>query len=293
MSCRATVLIPTTAGRGPVLPYSVGSALNQTIRELEVIIIGDGVCDETRAVIDDLRKKDDRVRFFDFPKHESRGEPNRHRVLTAEARGEIVCYLCDRDMYLPGHVETMLRLLDGADFAHTLSYDMLPDDSIRVKTEMDIADDRDRRWILKGWEVGNGIPLTFAGHTMDLYRRLPHGWRTTPDGLYTDIYMWEQILAVDSCRAVSGYTPTVLYFPSYPRRGWGVEKRRRELAGWAEKMGRPRWREEFDLQLIEALGRDRVETARRLRRWRAPVRFARRWFGLRRFIRRAVRRVSS
>ena len=39
----ATVVLPTTGDRGPLLPYSVGSILSQTVRNIEVFIMGDGV----------------------------------------------------------------------------------------------------------------------------------------------------------------------------------------------------------------------------------------------------------
>lgn len=291
MSRRATILIPTMAGRGPVLRHSVASVLNQTVRDLEVFIVGDGVCDATREVIRELASGDDRLRFFDFPEHPSRGEPNRHEVLTREATGDIVCYLCDRDLYLPDHVERMSELLRAADFAHTLSFDIRPDDTFRFKAQMDVSRADDRSWILRGWEVENGIPLSFAGHTMDLYRRLPHGWRETPPGLYTDIYMWEQMLAEPTCTAVSDSRPTVLYYPSYMRRGWSVEHRRQELARWSERMTDAAWREEFLLEVIEALADDRLRIARHLRSWRATVRFLTRPETIRRSARRLVRRL--
>ena len=115
----ATVIIPTIAGRGPLLPYSVGSVLAQTVGQIEVFLIGDGIGDEDRRIIEELQSQDARIRFFDHNKHEGRGEPNRHTAL-AEALGRIVCYLCDRDLMLPNHIETMSALLETVDFAHTL-----------------------------------------------------------------------------------------------------------------------------------------------------------------------------
>ena len=47
-------------------------------------------------------------------------------------------------------------------------------------------------------EVGRGrkasIGLTGVAHTLEAYRRLPHGWRTTPPEVPTDHYMWRQWL---------------------------------------------------------------------------------------------------
>ena len=66
MPLEATVLIPTH-DHGPLLPCSARSVLAQTIEEIELFIIGDGVPDVTREVVSELMR-DARVRFFDNPK---------------------------------------------------------------------------------------------------------------------------------------------------------------------------------------------------------------------------------
>src|SRR6266849_3725591 len=105
----ATILIPTH-DHGPTLRASIASALRQTISEIEVFVLGDGVPDETRDIMADILKTDERVRFFDNPKDERLGEL--HRPVALEiAKGRIVCYLADDDLYFPGHVEHMNWLL--------------------------------------------------------------------------------------------------------------------------------------------------------------------------------------
>ena len=82
----ATELVTTWATRGYIagslldadqLVDAVDSVLRQTVRDLEVFIIGDGVHDVTREAARALEKTDPRVRFFDHPKHARRGEPCR------------------------------------------------------------------------------------------------------------------------------------------------------------------------------------------------------------------------
>lgn len=85
----ATVVIPTF-NHGPTLLYSVASALEQTVQDIEVFIIGDGVPDVTREIVGNFIGQDKRVRFFDNPKGPRHGEIYRHQAL-AEASGEIVC----------------------------------------------------------------------------------------------------------------------------------------------------------------------------------------------------------
>lgn len=263
---KATVVIPTMKGRGPLLPVTIGTVLAQTVQDIEVFVIGDGVDNATRRVIHGLMAQDSRIRFFDFEKHESRGEPNRHTAL-AEARGEVVCYMCDRDLMLPNHVETMRALLADADFAHTLISAMTPEGRIRVMASLDLADPDDRKWVLKGWCIENGIPLSFAGHTLDMYRRLPHGWRTTPNGLFTDIYMWEQFLAHPDCRAVSGTIPTILYFPRYWRDALSVEEKLAELTEWRAAMHEPGGREKIMQLMIVGLSEANHARCKRMRRF--------------------------
>src|SRR5215470_11759580 len=72
----------------------------------EIFILGDGVDDKVRAAVRALQAADSRIRFFDMPKGPRRGELNRDRVLR-EARSAIVCYACDDDLWLPGHLQSM------------------------------------------------------------------------------------------------------------------------------------------------------------------------------------------
>src|SRR5262249_9055355 len=147
--------------------------------------------------------------FLEFAKGPRHGERYRHEVLQS-ARGDVVCYLGDDDLWLPSHVETMCLLAKQADFVHTLPLIVQPDGRL---TGWALAFLRPvvPEIFLKGT---NPIPLCCGAHTMALYRKLPHGWRTTPEGIATDFYMWQQILGVDGCRVASSPRPTVLNFPS-------------------------------------------------------------------------------
>ncbi|MEX2127595.1 MAG: glycosyltransferase [Xanthobacteraceae bacterium] len=257
-SLRATVIVPTTGDRGPLLPFSVGSILTQTVQDLEVFIIGDGVSEETREIISDLMRRDGRVRFFDHPKDTRRGEPYRH-VALAEARGEIVCYLTDRDLMLADHVASLSRLLVDADFAHTLRFEIKPDGSLSFEHALDINDPGDRSRVL---DVHRLMPLSVVGHTLSVYRRLPYGWRRTPAGKPTDRYMWEQFLTHSACRTATSTWPTILYFKRGNHPGLSTEARLVELRHWHAKIGDPTWVSEFEERVRDAIIRDRARLAR-------------------------------
>ncbi len=235
MPPRATVLVPTF-DHGPTLRYSLASALRQTVEELELFVVGDGAPDVTREILRELAASDPRVRFFDNPKGPRHGEVHRARAL-AEACGEIVCYLADDDLWTPFHLEAMLEWLADADFAHTLPLRVLPDQRL-VGLTLNLEDPRDRELELGG---ENRIPLACAGHTLAAYRRLPHGWRTTPPDIFTDLYMFQQFLADPAMRAVSGTRPTCLHFASPERVGWTLEQRCAELEEWFRRVTDPDW----------------------------------------------------
>jgi hypothetical protein len=265
MSPLATVLVPTH-NHGPLLAHAVGSALDQSIGDIEIFVMGDGVDPVTRDVALQLCSRDRRVTFFDNEKGPRHGELLRHEALQ-QATGRIVCYLSDDDLWLPDHVAAMLDLLDGADFAHALPIGIRVDGTIFPwPGHLETATSRDR-------VVGfiNFIPLSCGAHTLDRYRQLPHGWRTTPETISTDVYMWSQILEQPDCVARSGIRPTVLHFPTPWRREMTPEQRLEELVGWRGRIAVPGFEAELTSRVIADTARERAVTEDAVRALRERV----------------------
>ena len=259
----ATILVPTTGDRGPLLPHSVGSALRQTVEDIEVLVVGDGVDDTTRGIAEDLVAGDDRVRFFDFPKGQRRGEPNRDEVLRRHARGRIVCYLTDRDLYLPTHVEVLAGLLADADLAHTLRVSIEDDGELRHRRWPDL---RLPEQLARHDEYPWLLPLSFVGHTMAAYERLPEGWAVTPDGWPTDRWMFRKFLAQPWCRVASSPEPTVIYLKrgDHGSSGWTTAQRRELLAAWDERATAPGFPAAFARDAHDALVTELATTSQEL-----------------------------
>ncbi|WP_421894476.1 glycosyltransferase family 2 protein [Marinoscillum sp.] len=228
MKVKATVILPTTKERAPVLPYSIGSILQQTEKEIEIFVIGDGVDEATRLVIQGLMLEDDRIRFFDHPKGDRRGETYRHQALSEEARGEIVCYLLDRDLMLPNHIELMYAHLQEHNFCIHTSLSVLENHDIEFA----------RKPFFGYYSHADGPSLATkgyylfsqVGHTLEFYKELPYGWRVTPSSFPTDIYMWQQFMAHRSLNLTSTQDPTILYFKRGDHPGWSAERRAKDLA---------------------------------------------------------------
>lgn len=232
----ATVLIPTH-DHGPLITRALASARAQTVEDLEILVVGDGVPDITRDIMADAIRRDPRVRFFDHPKGDRHGEAYRHRALK-EADGRIVCYLSDDDLWLPEHVATLAFALMEADFVSALPLRVPPQEGPLESWAVDISQPYFKNMMLSGT---NRVPLSCGAHTLEAYRRLPRGWVPAPRTTYTDLYMWNQFLREPWCRAHSSLHPTILHFPTPLRRPpeWNLERRCRELDEWQAKIQDP------------------------------------------------------
>lgn len=272
---KATIILPTTIDRGPLLEFSVGSVLQQTETSWELYIVGDGVHDGTKQTAKELAASDPRIHFFDYPKHPRRGEDYRHQLL-ANAGSDIVCYLCDRDLMLPNHLSVMHRLLRDTDFGHSLIVKLSPAGRFNFYGSIDVAKASHRDAVVSGIA---GIPLSITAHRLDAYRRLPHGWRTTPAQHPTDRYMWQQFLSRDDIRAATHLIPTVIYLRRGKHPGLSTEERFEELKFYFEKYCRPggaeAYQEALNRQLVEDSGEAHFALARRLVRA-----LRRKWFRL-------------
>ena len=245
----ATILIPTFR-HAALLPYAIRSALTQADASVEVFVVGDGVEDDTRAALEPFLG-DERVHFFDNPKGERHGERHRHAALQ-HARGRIVCYLSDDDLLLPDHIAEQCRLLEDADFAHSAPFYIAADGTLSY-SPIDLAVPSFRGLLARGrW---NHIVLTGAGHTLDAYRRLPHGWRPAPPHVWTDLHMWRQFLELPLLRARTGTRITMLHFPDSHRQDVSVADRAAELETW--------WARSRESGFPDELAREACEAYRR------------------------------
>ena len=261
----ATILIPTFR-HAALLPYAIRSALTQEDVSVEVFVVGDGVEDDTRAALEPFLD-DERIRFFDNPKGERNGERHRHAALQY-ASGQIVSYLSDDDLLLPGHVSDLCRLLEEAEFAHSAPFYVAADGTL-CYSPIDLALPAFRGLLTRGrW---NHISLTGAGHTLDAYRRLPYGWRSAPPDVWTDLHMWRQFLELPSSCARTGKRITMLHFPDSHRKDVAMEDRVAELATWWARSRGQDFADELERDACEAFRRAALRLEKQGQQLRATI----------------------
>lgn len=275
---RATVIVPTTGDRGPALEVAISSVLRQTIDDIEVFIIGDGVDDVTRRIALGLSASDERVQFHDHPKHPRRGEPYRHELLTYRARGRIVAYLCDRDLWFSDHLAELDRALADHDLATTLEFDLHEERPHKIRYRATLTElaavPTERR-------IFSPSRLSAAGHTLAAYRRLPYGWRETPPGRFTDFYMWDQFLDQPWIRATSSSVPTLLYFKRGDHPGLPTHERQQLLEHWNARLLQPYGEARLRAEVLDDMWEQwrRLEARRMSRYLKRPISALRRRLG--------------
>ena len=105
-----SVVIPTR-NRPHLVTRAVRSVLDQTVPDVEVIVVIDGPDDDTPKALAEIG--DPRVRPIALP--ERGGAPNARNVGVREARAPWTALLDDDDEWLPGKLAAQLELAGGAD----------------------------------------------------------------------------------------------------------------------------------------------------------------------------------
>ncbi|WP_415184797.1 glycosyltransferase family 2 protein [Phaeovulum sp.] len=108
MTVSVSVVLPTY-NRLLSLKVACESVLNQSYRDLELIVVDDASTENLRAMIDDLG--DDRVRYL---RHAQNGGASRARNTgLAAATGRFIAFQDSDDLWLPGKLERQMELMNS------------------------------------------------------------------------------------------------------------------------------------------------------------------------------------
>ncbi|TAJ43693.1 glycosyltransferase family 2 protein [Methanofollis fontis] len=116
MNSCVSVIIPTY-NRGNRITNAIDSVLNQTYRNIELIIVDDGSTDNTEDIVSMYINKDERVKYI---KHEyNKGGSSARNTGIKHSYGQYVCFLDSDDKWLPSKLECQLIHLGrkGSDYA--------------------------------------------------------------------------------------------------------------------------------------------------------------------------------
>jgi glycosyltransferase involved in cell wall biosynthesis len=153
-----SVVVPTY-NRAAVLPRAINSALGQSLRDLELIVVDDGSTDSTGELVDAVR--DPRVHFIRLPT--GAGVAGARNAGVRAARGDWVAFLDSDDEWLPSRLEQqVVRFREDAGSAAAVGYCFVQQ--------------RDER-------TGRTVPARRGSPEGDVFPALLTGWSPLPSCL--------------------------------------------------------------------------------------------------------------
>lgn len=109
----ATVIIPVYNCEEYV-EHAVRSVMEQTYKNLQIVIINDGSTDQTKIILDKLRLEDSRIILVD-KKNEGVSKARNEGLALAE--GEYIFFFDGDDYIAPDCIEKCIRF--GSKYSHT------------------------------------------------------------------------------------------------------------------------------------------------------------------------------
>jgi glycosyltransferase involved in cell wall biosynthesis len=223
-SPRVTVIIPTY-NWSTVLPYAIASVLGQTMRDYELLVIGDGCTDDSEQVVTAI--KDPRVRWINLAANTGhQAGPNNRGLL--EAKGEFIAYLGHDDLWLSHHLECATEALDktGGDVAYSLL--------VRIQPGQETGTP-----VLPMPQYGMGGPPSCTVYRRSVNDKIG-GWndyRELDVAPETDLFRRAQAAGF---QAVFVPRLTAIKFPASQRKDVYRDRPYHEQAAWLERMNSDR-----------------------------------------------------
>lgn len=113
--CPLVSVIVAAYNCSTTLHYAVTSIINQTYKNIEILIVDDCSSDDTKQVMKVLKNSDNRIRIFSST--ENQGPYNIRNGVIAEARGELITIHDSDDFALPDRIEKQVcRMISDGTF---------------------------------------------------------------------------------------------------------------------------------------------------------------------------------
>lgn len=111
MSKHLVTICIATYNREKLLPKTVESVINQTYKNLEIIIVNDCSTDNTDDLMQKITKQDDRIKYI--KQDINKGLANARNSAIFNASGKYFTFIDDDDLWNPTFVEEFVKLAEG------------------------------------------------------------------------------------------------------------------------------------------------------------------------------------
>jgi len=250
-----TVILPTH-DHASTLEFSIRSILEQSFQNFELVVVGDGIGDDSRLIIKSFLTQDKRVRLIDKPKSIRHGELIRDLVIRESNSTYVACH-GDDDLMLPNHLETMLGGIGDSDFIHTLPIQVSVGGALNY-LPIDISLQECLDWHL-GEKIQNAVSLTGVLHSKQSYMNLPVGWSEAPSEWPSDLFMWRKYFALADFSGKTSSFSTTIKLDASLRKGMTAVERTAEIKDWWAKIHEPGFQKKWELMTNRAVQKTAVQ----------------------------------
>ncbi len=133
-----SIIIPTYNSE-KFIKKTVMSALQQTYKKIEIIIVDDCSKDNTRFVIKELSKQDSRVRFVFQEKNQ--GAAVARNTGIQNAYGKYIAFLDSDDTWVSNKIEKQIEILQKGNPFVYCAYDFVDGDGVKIGNKTKIKKD--------------------------------------------------------------------------------------------------------------------------------------------------------
>jgi len=155
-------IIVATYNRPEMLNCAIKSVVDQTYKNVEIVVVNDGGEDVSDVI--DQYKRMGRIVYFAL--ENGKGTAGARNYGLKRVKGKYVGYLDDDDLYLPEHIETVVSALETSSYevaysdAYRVTQDSFGGKNVSEEVEVPFSEDFSRERLL----VCNYIPMLTLMH---------------------------------------------------------------------------------------------------------------------------------
>lgn len=148
---KVSVIIPTFK-RSELLANAIDSVINQSEKDIEIIIVSDGIDKKTQEVVNQLKKKDVRIKFYEY--EISKGGNFARNFGAKNSSSEILAFLDDDDTWNKDKLKKQLAMLNSNEkigLVYTGINQIYPEKNIEFSSKPSLKGDLSKKILFKNY----------------------------------------------------------------------------------------------------------------------------------------------
>lgn len=131
----------------------IESVINQTYKNIEMIIIDDGSTDKSRKIVLEYANKYDSIKYIKQERNMGIAEARNKGI--RNSKGRFIAFLDSDDLYKKDKIEKQINFMIQNNYAFTYtSYDLIDENSLSLNKVVKAKDNYDYETLLKGNNIG-------------------------------------------------------------------------------------------------------------------------------------------